>query len=339
MGKGDIGAPKALHVIPKVKKTGIKKSAAGGKKPPQKKKNYMNVDVHKIKNKMRRQDVLGKKLDQVKKVKKSLQKQRKKAVKEGKDVRLEPLTVDDKREFDETLVTEEDAEIVNEEAIDEFAEYFEEKTTPKILMTTSERPSKYIYPFLKEIKTTFPNCFYWPRRNYTLQEICEYAPKKGYTDIMVWRENQKEVNQLILIHLPKGPTAYFKVTSPKLNEEIHHHGNPTDHFPELILNNFDTIVGRRIGRFFASMFPQMPEFKGRRVVTFHNQRDFIFFRHHRYIFDQNEKGKVAANLQEIGPRFTLKLEKIQHGTFDNRFGETEWAAKAEMYTSRKSTYL
>jgi ribosome production factor 1 len=31
-----------------------------------------------------------------------------------------------------------------------------------------------------------------------------------------------------------------------------------------------------------SLFPQDPEFKGRRVVTFQNQRDFIFFRHHRY---------------------------------------------------------
>lgn len=35
-------------------------------------------------------------------------------------------------------------------------------------------------------------------------------------------------------------------------------------------------------RLIQSLFPQDPEFKGRRVVTFHNQRDFIFFRHHRY---------------------------------------------------------
>ena len=35
-------------------------------------------------------------------------------------------------------------------------------------------------------------------------------------------------------------------------------------------------------RMIQSLFPQDPEFKGRRVVTFHNQRDFIFFRHHRY---------------------------------------------------------
>lgn len=52
--------------------------------------------------------------------------------------------------------------------------------------------------------------------------------------------------------------------------------------------------------------PQDPTFRGRRVVTFHNQRDFIFFRHHRYIFEERqkkEKGKkekvatVRARLQ------------------------------------------
>jgi len=99
-------------------------------------------------------------------------------------------------------------------------------------------------------------------------------------------------------------------------------------------------LGRRIGRFFAALFPQQPEFKGRRVVTFHNQRDFIFFRHHRYIFKENEeKGKVEVNLQEIGPRFCLKLEKIQHGTFDNKFGEMEWLSKDDMYVNRKAAYL
>ena len=337
MGKDAVVIPKALHAIPKTNKGAIHKKEQ--KKKPMGKRNYLKIDTTKIKNKMKRQDIIFKKLDQMKKIKKGLQKQRVKAVQEGKAEVLQPLTVDDKREFDETIITEEDTEVLNQESIDEFAEYFNEQTTPKILMTTSENPSKYIYPFLKEVKSTFPNCFYWPRRNYTLQEICKYAPSKGYTDIMVWRENQKEINQLILIHLPKGPTATFKVTTPKLNHEIHHHGNVTDHYPELILNNFNTIVGRRIARFFAALVPQQPEFKGRRVMTFHNQRDFIFFRHHRYMFDENNKGKVNAHLQEIGPRFTLKLEKIQHGTFDNNFGELEWTAKADMYQSRKSAYL
>lgn len=81
--------------------------------------------------------------------------------------------------------------------------------------------------------------------------------------------------------------------------------------PELILNNFDSKIGVKVGRLFASLFPQNPEFKGRRVVTFHNQRDYIFFRHHRYIFTEGYEG---VNMQEIGPRFTLRVKKVFAGT-------------------------
>jgi hypothetical protein len=62
--------------------------------------------------------------------------------------------------------------------------------------------------------------------------------------------------------------------------------------PELILNNFTTALGHRVGRMFASLLPQEPQFRGRRVVTLHNQRDYIFFRHHRYVFEQREGGRV-----------------------------------------------
>ena len=53
----------------------------------------------------------------------------------------------------------------------------------------------------------------------------------------------------------------------------------------------------------------MPEFEGRQVVILHNQRDFLFFRRHRYAFRSIEK----AALQEIGPRFTLKLRWVKKG--------------------------
>ena len=49
-------------------------------------------------------------------------------------------------------------------------------------------------------------------------------------------------------------------------------------------------------RLIHSLFPQDPEFKGRRVVTFHNQRDFIFFRHYRYI---SVKHTILPLLQNI----------------------------------------
>ena len=56
------------------------------------------------------------------------------------------------------------------------------------------------------------------------------------------------------------------------------HGRPTKHKPEIILNRFHTRLGTRVGRLLASLFPQAPQFRGRQVATFHNQRDFIFFR-------------------------------------------------------------
>ena len=60
---------------------------------------------------------------------------------------------------------------------------------------------------------------------------------------------------------------------------------------------------------------QEPQFEGRQVVTFHNQRDFIFVRHHRYIYRKDKENKTHAKLQELGPRFTLKLKWIQAGIY------------------------
>lgn len=43
----------------------------------------------------------------------------------------------------------------------------------------------------------------------------------------------------------------------------------------------------------------------------------------RYIF-KNEK---KVGIQELGPRFTLKLRSLQKGTFDSKYGEYEWVMK------------
>ncbi len=87
----------------------------------------------------------------------------------------------------------------------------------------------------------------------------------------------------------------------------------------------------------ASLFPHVPEFKRRQAVTFHNQRDFIFFRKHRYIFRNEEK----VDLQELGPRFTLKLKWIQKGVFmgDSPTAEYEWIHKQDLETSRRKFFL
>ena len=91
--------------------------------------------------------------------------------------------------------------------------------------------------------------------------------------------------------------------------------------------------------------------------------DYVFVRQHRYIFkemsdvektklkEQWEKKKkqnplasvgppVKTRLQELGPRFTLKLRWLQEGTFDTKFGEYEWIHKRkEMDITRRKFHL
>lgn len=59
----------------------------------------------------------------------------------------------------------------------------------------------------------------------------------------------------------------------------------------------------------CSLFPAQADLEGRQVVTLHNQRDFIFVRRHRYVF----KSEDRVGLQELGPRFTLRLRRILRG--------------------------
>ncbi|PRQ23293.1 putative anticodon-binding, Brix domain-containing protein [Rosa chinensis] len=147
--------------------------------------------------------------------------------------------------------------------------------------------------------SVIPNAQYYKRGTYDLKKIIEYANKKEFTSLIVVHTNRREPDALLIIGLPNGPTAHFKLSKLVLRKGIKNHGNPTSHEPELVLNNFTTRLGHRIGRmdylqapngfllspaFFRliqSLFPQEPNFRGRRVVTFHNQRDFIFFWHHR----------------------------------------------------------
>ena len=143
-----------------------------------------------------------------------------------------------------------------------------------------------------------------------------------------------------MVKLPGGPTARFKVSNLVLPKRIAGHGRPTSHRPELILNNFSTRLGHRLGRMLACLFPYDPQFKGRQAVTLHNQRDFVFLRHHRYVFEQRrEGGDVGARLQELGPRVTLKLKGLQLGTFDTQHGEYEWKHKPELDTSRRRFHV
>ena len=365
-----------------------------------------------IKNKQRRSEVYGKLRHERAVAKKQRRETRQKAEAAALEAGEEPAprqipkTIENQRVRDATHIDDlNDVDVVEQDAEDEFASYFSQATSPKIIITTSRKPSGDMFKFLENLFTVIPNAYYYARRNYQVKEIVKHGTARGFTDVLVFNENKKfskgaRVNGMLHVHLPEGPTCLYKLSSLKLSKEIKGHGRATSHYPELILNNFSTRLGHRVSRMFASVFPQKPEFKGRRVVTFHNQRDFIFFRHHRYVFEEKKgrrlphaghlataevpdhvrdsmkegRGKrsskkrksvemddddnseeeddedsadedsdededaekpppvntmIQARLQELGPRFTLRLMSVQKGTFDSKHGEYEYVRSTD----------
>jgi ribosome production factor 1 len=196
-----------------------------------------------------------------------------------------PKTLDALRKYGTPLVKPDDEEVMGDEADDEFAAYFDGGKAPKIMITTKPKPSSQIFHFIKDVMGMIPNSFYYERRDFNLKQITQWAANKKFTHLMVLGEKSKKVHSMIISHLPDGPTAMFKISNIQLSKDVHNHGSSITSKPEIILNSFSTRLGHRVGRFLGSLYKHEPNFKAREVVTFHNQRDFLFVRHHRYVFD------------------------------------------------------
>lgn len=237
-----------------------------------------------------------------------------------------PETLESKRVYDETI----GAEIEGE---DEFLEFFKQgQSEPKILLTASEYAKKAAYEFSDILLDFLPNTTFIKRKpEYSMKDMAKYCAEKDFTDLIVINEDKKKVTGITFIHLPTGPTFYFSITNIVDTKQIYGHGRATTHIPELILNNFNSRIGNTIGRLFQCLFPKRPEIQGRQVITLHNQRDYIFFRRHRYLFKNEEK----VGLQELGPQFTLKLRRIQKGIR----GETVWEHRPDMERDKRKFYL
>ena len=228
---------------------------------------------------------------------------------------------------------------------------------PKLLITTSLNSN--LHHEAQLLTTLFPYSVYIPRsahyygHKFSVREISSFATNRNYTTLMVLKEDQKKPTGLTIVHLPAGPTFHFSISNWIEGKKLPGHGKPTNHFPELILNNFRTPLGLLAAHLFRSLFPPRPELQGRQVVTLHNQRDYIFLRRHRYVFREKrptEKSVVGpdgkeikgvegirAGLQELGPRFTLKLRRIDRGI--QRASGQEWVWKGGMEKQRTKFQL
>lgn len=323
-----------------------------------------------IRNKMKRSEMYAKFQAEKKRQKRERGLKREKEVEElGREnvIKEKPRTIENTREANDTWVEANDEEVVADEMDDEFALYFNGTVKPKVMITTRPSPSGKLFLFIQDLMQWIPNSFYYPRKTYSVKEICKFAGNKRFTHLLVLSEKNKKCNGMIISHLgaaiaatkedeqdnnsshaiKSGPTAFFKISNFFPSDSIRGHGRNTDHIPELNLNGFGTRLGHRVGRLLGSLFPHNAQFSGRQVVTFHNQRDYIFARYHRYIFEEGKEKvekatskKTIARLQELGPRFTMKMRWLQDGTFDSKFGEYEWYHKRkEMDVTRRKFHL
>ncbi|KAL4805993.1 anticodon-binding protein [Aspergillus unguis] len=220
---------------------------------------------------------------------------------------------------------------------------------PKILITTSLNST--LHHEAEVLTQLFPNSVYIRRtahahaHKFSIREIAGFASNREYTTLVILQEDSKRPAGLDIVHLPKGPMFHFSISNWVEGKRIPGHGNPTEHWPELILNNFRTPLGLLTAHLFRTLFPPQPDIEGRQVVTLHNQRDYIFVRRHRYVFREKretEKAVVGADgkeikgaegirtgLQELGPRFTLKLRRVDKGIQRASGQEWEWKGKME----------
>ncbi|KAG8532211.1 uncharacterized protein KY384_003852 [Bacidia gigantensis] len=229
--------------------------------------------------------------------------------------------------------------------------------TPKILITTSLSSTLHYEAHL--LTSLFPFSTYIPRsahrysHKFSVKEISSFASNRNYTAVIVLKEDQKKPTGLTVVHLPQGPTFHFSISNWLEGKKLPGHGQPTQHIPELILNNFRTPLGLLTGHLFRTLFPSQSELQGRQVITLHNQRDYIFLRRHRYGFrEKREREKnvigpdgkdvqgvegIRAGLQELGPRFTLKLRRVDKGI--QRGSGQEWEWKGGMEKTRTKFQL
>ncbi|KAF5752420.1 oxidation resistance protein 1 [Tripterygium wilfordii] len=195
--------------------------------------------------------------------------------------------------------------------------------------------------FISELLAVVPNAHYYKRGTYDLKKIVGYANNKDFSAVIVVHTNRTEPDALLVIGLPNGPTVHFKLSNLVLRKDIKNHGNPTGHKPELVMNNFTTRLGHRLGRLIMSLFPQDPNFHGRYIFETKETKQSDSKGTAKKAKDAKGENvtdqRTIARLQECGPRFTLKLISLislQHGTFDTKGGEYELVHKARPYYKR-----
>ena len=315
----------------------------------------------KLTDRQKKQQAVDDSRNEKKKVRSKIRKERREARARGDVVEVpKPITTEDKRKG-ELSVSKGDLEVQADEALDEIQIMDESKI---MVICANEHPGERTYRFMQELCFTLPGAQFFKRKTFALKKISAFACKKGFTTMIVIQEKDENPDSMFVLSMPEGPTAYYKISGLRLGSEMKH-SVPcnAEHKPEVLITNFKTRLGLRVSRQLESIFPPVGDDCGRRTVVFHNQRDFIFFRHYRYVFRNvseigNEENEVeekdifdpdfkeddepdsgpklpSCQLKEIGPRMTLRLRSLQlTGLFEKTTAEYEYMWRPDSNVDR-----
>ncbi|MGK3744040.1 MAG: U3 small nucleolar ribonucleoprotein IMP4 [Bacillariaceae sp.] len=206
---------------------------------------------------------------------------------------------------------------------------------PRVCVTTSRDPSSRLKQFSKEMKLLIPNSTRMNRGNNRVDEMIESCRQSEFTDVIMVQETRGEPDGLVICHLPLGPTAYFSINNTVMRHDLDPPAAPmSEAYPHIILNNFNSELGKRVGNILKCLFP-VPRPDTKRIVTFSNDNDFISFRHHMY----SKPAHDSVTLHEVGPRFELRLYQIRLGTLEQKEAENEYVLRPYQNTAKKRKML
>lgn len=207
---------------------------------------------------------------------------------------------------------------------------------PKILLTTSRDPSSRLTQFLKEMRLLLPNAQRVNRGAYIMKDIMELSRKNGVTDVVILHEHRGKPDGMIVCHLPQGPTAYFGLSDVVLRHDLAQSPpNMSEVKPHLVFDGFSGRIGRRTMTVLQALFPPAAPL-AERVVSFVNKGDdLVHFRNHTFTRSVQKDGTNDAQIVEIGPRFSMRLYRLEQGTLEMPDVKVEWALRPFMNKQRK----
>lgn len=212
-----------------------------------------------------------------------------------------------------------------DESITEFQDMDDEyrnlgEKEPKVLITTSRDPSTKLGQFAKEFRLLIPNSQRINRGNHVVNDIAAACRSSEVSDLILLHETRGKPDALVISHFPYGPTVSFTLHNVTLRHDIPNVGNVSEAYPNLILENLDSKLGKRTGNVLKALFPPSPPSTSPRVITFSNSEDYISFRNHVFV----KTGGKEVELAEVGPRFDLRLYEIKLGTVEMTDADVEW---------------